>query len=285
MNPAYTTRHADIGLNLFVREWVGEKRPFLLLHGLTSNSRTWTQVGDHLAAAGHRVLAVDQRGHGRSDKPESGYDFATVTADLARLIAVEGFERPYVVGQSWGGNVVLAFGAAYPSLASGLGFVDGGFLDLHSRFSGGWEQVAQELKPPNLLGTPRSALKERMQAWRPDWSDEGIEGTLDNFETLPDGTVRPWLSLDRHMEILRALWQQRPWQLYPQVQAPVLIAVAEDGATRSEAKAQQVAAAKAGLAQVQVHWLFNTAHDIHVHRPAQLAGLFLDAIATGFWPV
>ena len=35
-----------------------------------------------------------------------------------------------------------------------------------------------------------------------------------NFETLEDGTIRPWLTLDRHMQILRALWDQKPSQLY-----------------------------------------------------------------------
>lgn len=82
------SRWVDIGFKMHVREWAGEKRPFVLVHGLASNSLTWNQVGHLLAAAGHRVLAIDQRGHGLSDKPEEGYDFETVTADLARLLEV-----------------------------------------------------------------------------------------------------------------------------------------------------------------------------------------------------
>ncbi len=54
--------------------------PFLLVHGLASNARTWDGVAARLAAEGHPVVAIDQRGHGLSDKPDDGYDYATVTA-------------------------------------------------------------------------------------------------------------------------------------------------------------------------------------------------------------
>jgi pimeloyl-ACP methyl ester carboxylesterase len=86
-------RYINIGLNLHVQEWLPETfevsktskvfSPFVLLHGLSSNCRTWEFVAARLTAAGHYVVAVDQRGHGLSDKPSTGYDFATITADLA----------------------------------------------------------------------------------------------------------------------------------------------------------------------------------------------------------
>lgn len=278
------SRWVDIGFKMHVREWAGEKRPFVLVHGLASNSLTWNQVGHLLAAAGHRVLAIDQRGHGLSDKPEEGYDFETVTADLARLLEVEGLERPYLIGQSWGGNVMLEMGARYPGLAMAYGYVDGGTIDFQARPEATWERISQELKPPDFIGTPMAVMAERLRSWQTDWSDEGITGTMHNFETLPDGTVRPWLTLERHMKILRALWEQRPPELYPQVEEPVLIAVADDG--RGEwrpDKRAQVKAAEMGLNQVQIHWMRHTAHDIHVHRPQTLVNHFFAAMEEGFW--
>ncbi len=276
----------NIGLKLHVREWPGQAVPFVLLHGLSSNSRTWDGVAERLAAAGHRVLAVDQRGHGLSDKPENGYDFATITADLARLLPALGLNRPILVGQSWGGNVLLEFGARYPGLAAGLGFVDGGFLDLQARPDATWEKMSAQLKPPDLLGTPRDSLKRRLQAAHPDWSEAGLEATLANFETLPDGTVRPWLSLDRHMAILRAMWEQRPPELYPQVAEPVLVCAARDANSPdwTALKTRQVAALQAGLRRHTVHWFDQTSHDIHVHRPDALADLLLETQKSGFWP-
>lgn len=272
----------DIGLRLHVREWPGDRTPFVLLHGLSSNCRTWEAVAARLAAAGHRVVTVDQRGHGLSDKPAEGYDFATITADLARLLAALSLEQPIVVGQSWGGNVVLEFGARYPGLARGLGFVDGGFLDLQTRPNATWESTAAELRPPHLNGMPRQTLKQSIRANHPDWSEEGVEATLANFETLPDGTIHRQLDLTNHMAILRAMWDQRPQTLYPQVTAPVLICVAHSGDDWSERKRALVAAAQTGLPRSEVHWFSATDHDIHVHRPDALAELFLQAQA-GIW--
>jgi len=270
-------------LRLHVLEWPGAGQPFVLLHGLASNANTWSAVGRTLAAQGYRVLAVDQRGHGRSDKPDTGYDFETVADDLHCLLEALAVESPVIAGQSWGGNVVLAYGARHQRSARRLILVDGGFLDLQSRPDMTWERTATELRPPPLTGTLRAALAQRIQVMHTDWTEEGIAATLGNFEHLPDGTVRPWLTLERHMQILRALWEQRPAALYPLIQRPVTIVVAEDGGnpTWLEAKRAQVNAAEQGLAQVDVHWLADTAHDIHVHRPAALAALMAADLEQG----
>ncbi len=275
----------DIGLKLHGWEWPGDGQPFVLLHGLASNSLTWQQVAAHLNRAGHRVLAVDQRGHGLSDKPDSGYDFASITADLAQLIEALGLQQPLLVGQSWGGNVLLEFGARYPQVAAGLAWVDGGFLDLQSRPNATWATISEQLKPPPLNGMPRAALKQRIQAAHPDWEEWGVEATLGNFETLPNGTVRPWLPLERHMEILRAMWEQRPRALYGLVTVPVLIAVAEvpGDPQWTSAKARQVNTAQRGLVTSEVSWFPSTDHDIHVHRPKELTGLLLDSLENGIW--
>lgn len=275
----------DVGPTLHLREWAGTKIPFVLLHGLSSNCRTWDVVAAEVAGAGHRVIAVDQRGHGLSDKPDNGYDFATITADLARLIKVLALNHPILVGQSWGGNVLLDFGVRYPHLACGLAFVDGGFLDLHARPDASWEKIAAELKPPPLAGTPQIDMEARMKTHHPDWTTGGIEAALANFETLPDGTVRPWLTLDRHMAILRAMWEQHPAALYAQVAAPTLICVAQNRTDPhwTALKAKQVAAAQASLPLSVVRWFENTDHDIHVHRPQALARLLLDTLKTGIW--
>lgn len=279
-----TIRPEEGPLRLHVLEWPGDRAPFVLLHGLASNATTWLGVAGVLASLGHRVVAVDQRGHGRSDKPETGYDFATITGDLASLLKVMAVDSPVIAGQSWGGNVVLAFGARYPGVASHFVFVDGGFLDLQSRPNMTWERVSSELRPPSLSGMQRTVLAERIRTMHPDWDDEGIEATLGNFEQMPDGTIRPWLTLDRHMRILRALWDQRPGELYPLIREPVTIVAALDMSNPEwmEVKRAQVQAAAHGIAHARVHWFPETAHDIHVHRPATLAALMLDDLQQGF---
>ena len=273
------------GLNLHVRQWPGERRPWLLVHGLASNCLTWEATARHLHAAGHPVVTVDQRGHGHSDKPDTGYSFDDVTADLRELIDALGFQEPLIAGQSWGGNVVLAFGARYPGAAAGITFVDGGFINLSNIPGATWDTISVQLKPPALAGTPRAQMQQRMRNAHPDWSDEGIEHQLGNFEALADGTIRPWLTLDRHMQILRSLWEQRPGDLYPAVQEPVLIAPADGGGGDWAArKHHEVEAAQAALPNARVHWFTNTDHDIHVQRPRELADLLLGAVQEGFFP-
>ncbi|MGA2112809.1 MAG: alpha/beta hydrolase [Anaerolineales bacterium] len=269
---------------MLLREWQGSGRPFVLIHGLASNSLTWTSVASILAGAGHRVLAYDQRGHGLSEKPATGYGFDEICADLESLLRERDVREPILVGQSWGGNVVLEYAARHPGQAHGLGFVDGGFLDLQNRPGATWKSIEQELRPPDLRGILREELKRKIQEMHPQWTEEGLEGTLANMEILPDQTVRPWLSLEHHLEILRALWDQRPLQLFPRIEEPVLICAAEVGETqRMEQKRRAVVAAQKGLARSQVVWFPATDHDIHVHRPRDISDLFLRSVRQGIW--
>ena len=287
MEPSLTPRQQRIRvgeIELAVRAWPGDGRPWLLVHGLASNARTWDGVARRLHQAGHAVMAVDQRGHGLSDKPENGYGFDEVTADLRNLIEALGWRRPLIAGQSWGGNVVLDFAARYPHLAGGLVMVDGGFIELSAAPDASWEKVATDLKPPTLTGQQRGEIASRIAAYHPDWDAEMVEMTLANFETLPDGTVRPWLSLERHMAILRAIWDQKPSDIYPRVQTPALIAAADPKQHEANPrKRDEVARAEQGLARVAVRWFEDTAHDIHVEKPHDLADWMLAALAEGFF--
>ncbi len=275
-------RDIQVGeISLHVRDWQPEtSKPdapaFVLLHGLASNARTWDFIAPRLNAAGYRAFAVYQRGHGLSDKPDAGYDFATISRDLHRLIIKLGLKHPILAGQSWGGNVVLEAAVRYPEMVSGLVFVDGGFLDLSSR--GSWEVVAEELRPPNLIDIPREQLAARIGQGHPDWVPDGVELTLGNFEHLPDGTVRPWLSLDHHMLILRAMYDQKVVALYPQVHMPVLICGADDGSGWAARKHAQVDAAQRLISNVDVRWL-NGAHDLHVDQPEALVEAMLEFAA------
>lgn len=274
------------GLRLHIREWDGGATPFVLLHGLSSNCMTWEAVAERLHADGHTVVTLDQRGHGLSDKPDSGYGFDDVTADLQAVIdAMNWDERPVVAGQSWGGSVVLQFAARYPETASGIVLVDGGFMTMRA-FGAQvtWEELWERLKPPQLAGRPRKELAAGMRRRHADWTAEGIEHTLANFETLPDGTIRPWLSLDHHREILHAMWQQKPEQIYPRVKTPVLAAAAgPEDAERAEQKRLGLAAFERRILRCRTFWFDQTDHDIHVQRPKELANLMLNALDDGFF--
>jgi len=58
-------------LHFHVRQWSESGPPILLLHGLASSAQTWNLVAP-LLAPDYQVIALDERGHGQSDKPDSG---------------------------------------------------------------------------------------------------------------------------------------------------------------------------------------------------------------------
>lgn len=266
--------HAGEPVGLHARRWDGDRQPIVLVHGLASNARLWDGVAPRLAEAGHAVVAIDQRGHGRSDKPGGGYDMATVVDDLATLIDAVGFERPVVVGQSWGGNVVVELGAAHPGVASAIVGVDGGTIELRRRFPD-WESCRDVLAPPHLVGTPAAQLEAMLRRANPDWPETGIQGAMACFEVRADGTIAPWLDFDRHLAVLRGLWDHEPSRRYEHIEAPVLLLAADDrpdDPSWRRSKAHGLQEAAAALARARVEWLVGH-HDLHAQHPDRVAAL------------
>jgi len=263
---------------LHVRRWAGgERRPVLLVHGLASNARLWDGVAAVLSGAGHPVAAVDLRGHGRSAKPDEGYDVATVAGDLRSLLDVLAWDRPVVAGQSWGGNVALELAAAWPGAVGALAGVDGGTIELHRRFPT-WEACAAALRPPPLAGIPRATIERMLREMHPDWPDSGIEGQLACFEVRADGTVAPWLTLERHLLALRGLWGHRPGERYADVAVPTLLLGADPGpaaADSHEEKTAGIDAAAAVLSDARVEWMRGD-HDLHAQHPVAVAELLVE---------
>ncbi len=265
----------------------GPEKPVLLVHGLASNARLWDGVADSLAASGHPVAAVDQRGHGQSDQPDDGYDFATLTGDLLGLLVDLGWQdgrRPWVAGQSWGANVALEFGVRHPDATQGLVLVDGGTMELGHRFAD-WPTCEAALAPPMLIGTPAADFEKMIRGHHPDWPESGIAGTLANVEVLADGTIRPWLSRAHHLTILHHLWEHQPSTRYADVKVPVLILPAEDPTNQRwmAGKRDEVARANAALERSVTHWIRGD-HDLHAQHPALVAELIHDATKPALSP-
>lgn len=261
-----------------------DRVPFLLVHGLASNARLWDGVAQHLAGLGHTVVAVDQRGHGRSSKPDDGYDMASVANDLRLLIERLGWERPAVAGQSWGGNVVLELAWAHPDAVSLISCVDGGFIDLAGRFPD-WDDAATVLAPPRLAGTPLADITRWIETSAADWPETGRQGTLANFEVRDDGTIAPWLTFDRHLTVLRGLWEHQPSSRYPEIRVPALLIGADTGDVAwSHSKHEAVEHALSLLPRGRAVW-FTAHHDVHAQHPVEVGDLLHRAATEpGFFP-
>lgn len=236
---------------------------FVLVHGLSSNARMWDGVGEELARRGHGSIAVDLRGHGLSPKPDDGYDFDSVVGDLVPILAE--LDRPVVAGQSYGGNVVVVLAARQPQLVGSIVCVDGGAIDLGGR--GTLDECLELMKPPYHLFEGRTwdehaELVRRMNA---DWPEAGIEGQLACMEVGPDGRVRARLTWPRHRQIIEAMWNEPPTDLFADIDVPVLFLVA------SERMRGAVERAVKALADGRAVFLDGAAHDVHAQRPVEVA--------------
>jgi len=107
-----TGYHVDVGtrqapLRLWVEE-SGQGDPVLMIHGLGASSYTWRYLISDLAL-GHRIIAVDLKGAGKSDKPlDEAYGILDQAAVLKTLVDIKGLSNLTLIGHSMGGGVALA---------------------------------------------------------------------------------------------------------------------------------------------------------------------------------
>jgi pimeloyl-ACP methyl ester carboxylesterase len=256
-----------------------------LLHGLSSNARVWERTARLLAP--RRIVALDQRSHGLSDRPASGYALDDVVADAAHVIRELGLGRPLVAGHSWGAAVALALAAAHPELASGLVHVDGPTASF-SRFMT-WEEAAQVMQPP--LPTYRDAndaAAAQAEALGDAWGDDLREFVSAGLVETPARSLAPTLTAEVRLQILRDLYGFQPELLFAGVEGPLLLAMAgqawpgapEEFVDRRRRSVEEVQELRP---DAQVRW-YESRHDIPLIRPSELArDVERTAIATGFW--
>jgi len=259
------------GVSLHARDWGGDGAPVVLLHGLASNARIWDGVAQRLADAGLRVAALDLRGHGESEQPAAGYDFATVCRDLEAALKALGVERPVLAGHSWGANVALQYAAERAGAVAGLVLVDGGFIGV-ADWPGMTRELARERLAPPRFAVPLEDWLARAGrfaagAGRGGWVRDFLRAGVDVDDR---GVARARFHFDNHMQVVDALYDQRPSALYPLVHCPVLLCPAAEDELAA-AKQDAVQRALRLLPDARATWFEDTMHDIPLQRPADLA--------------
>lgn len=110
------------GVDLTLWDWPGEGPPVFFCHGTGLHSRCWDQVIIQLG--GHRALALDSRGHGRSAKPPSPYYWRTFGEDAAAAASAIGLSGAIGVGHSMGAHALIVAAALQPQAFSALLLID-----------------------------------------------------------------------------------------------------------------------------------------------------------------
>ena len=103
----------------------GQGAPLVLLHGFPQTGYAWHAVARALVVD-HRVIVVDNRGAGGSDKPQDGYDKLTMAADVRAVLAEAGVVRAHLVGHDIGAMVAYAFARRYADASLSLTMMESG---------------------------------------------------------------------------------------------------------------------------------------------------------------
>jgi 3-oxoadipate enol-lactonase len=174
------------------------KARFALLHSLAMDGAFWDRVAACLHDDGD-VLAIDCRGHGRSDKPAGPYSAELFADDLADVMDKIGWSKAIVAGASMGGCVSLAFTEAYPDRVEGLGLID---TTAGYRAPAAWEERAQKAQADGiavLVDFQKSRwLSDKFRADHPEIVEEAVSVFLANDLAAFVETCRMLGRFDKH---------------------------------------------------------------------------------------
>ncbi|HEY6761314.1 MAG TPA: alpha/beta fold hydrolase [Baekduia sp.] len=171
----------------------GAGEPVLLVHGITSSSRTWRTVMPALAEH-YDVIAPDLLGHGRSAKPRGDYSLGAYASGLRDLVVALDLPRVTIVGHSLGGGVAMQFAYQFPERLSRLVLVDSGGLGsevhlvLRAATLPGSEYVLPLLfsSPLRYAGATAGSVLGRLGVR----ANADVRGVVEGFESLGDASAR-----------------------------------------------------------------------------------------------
>ncbi|MGW6690354.1 alpha/beta fold hydrolase [Streptomyces sp. NPDC054961] len=236
--------------------------PVVLLHGLAGHAGEWDAAASHLSTR-HRVVVVDQRGHGASERHPSDVSRAAYVADVRAVCEQLGLHRPVLVGQSLGGHTAMLTAAAHTDLVRGLVLVEAGAAaaapDTPEKI-GGWldswpvpfpsTAAAREFLTGQGLdgGAWAAGLEQRADGWYPRFDRAVMVGAI------TENTTRDW------------------WPQWRAVRCPTLLVIGEDGIVPPEESVRMLDSADPSTATTAVS-VPGTGHDVHLERPAVLHAL------------
>ena len=285
----------DIGkdnLNFNYQTWGSKDNSILLLHGLASNIHIWDLVAPKLSIQ-NQIIAIDQRGHGETDKPDIGYDFQTIAKDTISIIKHLNLSNPIIIGHSWGGNVAVEIAAHYPEYTKGICLVDGGLIEISRIPGNSLKKALINMAPPVWDGVYKNDIISRLN--RRDWGEQDktskeanlTEIALSNFSISKSGEVNSRLSRQNHMKIIEEIWKHKPSKLLKMIKCPTLILNARNQDSESspyyEIRKSLISEALNTIPKVENIWLEDSIHDVPLQRPELVSDIIQTHIDNKFF--
>jgi len=174
------------GLSLYARDYAAAagpaKLPVIAIHGLTRNAADFEAIAPLIAQSGRRVLAIDVRGRGRSDRAPDPmtYQPATYAQDVLALLNQTGIEKAVFLGTSMGGLITMALAAIRSKVIAGAIINDVG------------PEVAKE-------GLMRIAAYSGQPVDTPGWAEAAAYAKRINAVAFPHYTDADWDAFARRI--------------------------------------------------------------------------------------
>lgn len=121
--PGFTNHYQNVNGTTLHYVSGGQGSPLILLPGWPQTWWSYHKVMPVLAEH-HKVIAIDFRGMGSSEKPAEGYSKKNMAGDIALLIGIMGLEKAHIAGHDIGANVAISFAGNYPELTESLIILD-----------------------------------------------------------------------------------------------------------------------------------------------------------------
>ncbi|WP_200940025.1 alpha/beta fold hydrolase [Aeromicrobium sp. Root495] len=173
--------HVDVdGTRLHVQD-LGEGPVAVLVSGFGLDHQLWDRQVRVLVEAGLRVVCVDQRGHGLSDRPLSGYAVEDLAEDLRRVLEALDLRDVTLVGHSFGGQVAFRLAATDPDRVARLVLVG----------SNGLRASRSEAFP--FGRSPEATIDALVQAESEQRVASRVQTIASGFAAQPDPAVLEWL--------------------------------------------------------------------------------------------
>lgn len=212
------------GVRLAVED-VGEGVPVVLLHGLTATRRYVVMGSKALERGGHRVVAYDARGHGRSSPAPApdGYGYDELVRDLLAVLDACEIERAVVAGASMGAHTLLRAALEAPERVTGVVVVTPAFDPAASPDYARWDALAAGLRSGGVEGF--------LEAYRVE--DEVPEAWRDTVRTVVRQRMSQHADLGALADALQATPRSRPFESLAQLGAidvPAVVVASRDEA-------------------------------------------------------
>jgi pimeloyl-ACP methyl ester carboxylesterase len=156
------------------------------VHGWCCDHTYFAPQVKHFAERDHRVVAVDLRGHGKSDKPHQRYAMQDFADDLAWMCQHLELTKPVVVGHSMGGIVAFDLAARYPHLPSAVVMLDAAVV-LPSAARAAIPGLLEELRGPDYRNVLREYAPRAL--FIPTDDEQRKEHILQSMSSTPQHVV------------------------------------------------------------------------------------------------